>query len=123
MPDKEEKLIPDGKTDCEVHSLSLPDKFSERYSPDRDPASEKDIARYVEIEARDENVQHVELVKTEFVLGDKYEIWDVVTDKGPLVGCHKPNQSVFTDTLSQSGLHAFISYWLNDAHPKPPLWA
>ena len=51
------------------------------YSPIRDPDSEQDIARYVEIEADDENVQHVELIKTEYVAGEKYQVWDVLTDK------------------------------------------
>jgi hypothetical protein len=52
-----------------------------RYSPDRDPDSEQDIARYVELEAQDEKVQNVERIKTEIVAGEKYEIWDVHTDK------------------------------------------
>jgi hypothetical protein len=52
-----------------------------RYSVDRDPDSEKDIKRYVELEARGETVQHAEKVKTEIVLGDKYDMWDVTTDK------------------------------------------
>jgi hypothetical protein len=81
MPDNEGELDPDVSTDWAVSSLSLPEKFAERYSPDRDPSTEKDIARYIEIEAQDETVKHVELIKTEYVLGDKYEIWDVVTDK------------------------------------------
>jgi hypothetical protein len=40
-----------------------------------------DIANYVEIEAPDENVQHVEKIKREIVLGDAYDIWEVITDK------------------------------------------
>jgi len=53
-----------------------------RYSPNRDPDSEKEVARYVEIESRgEETVQNVELVKTEIVGGEKYDIWDVITDK------------------------------------------
>lgn len=36
----------------------------------------------MEIECRGaETVQHVELVKTEIVAGEKYELWDVITDK------------------------------------------
>ena len=60
------------------NAISLPAKFAERYHPEWDPASEADIVRYVEAEAL-ENVRHAELVKTEFVAGDKYEIWDVIT--------------------------------------------
>jgi hypothetical protein len=53
-----------------------------RYSPSRDPDNEQGIARYVEIESRGEEVvQNVELIKTEIVAGEKYEIWDVITDK------------------------------------------
>lgn len=54
-----------------------------RYGVDRDPDSEQDIADYVEGQCRgDETVQHVEKIKTAIVLGDKYEMWDVTTDKG-----------------------------------------
>lgn len=52
-----------------------------RYSPERDYDAEKDIADYVGSQARDETVQHVERVKTEYVMGTPYEIWDVTTDK------------------------------------------
>jgi hypothetical protein len=41
-----------------------------------------DIAGYMEIEAPDENVQHVEKIKREIVLGDAYDIWEATTDKG-----------------------------------------
>lgn len=52
-----------------------------RYSPERDFYAEKDIADYVVSQARDETVQNVERVKSEYVMGDRYEIWDVTTDK------------------------------------------
>jgi hypothetical protein len=52
-----------------------------RYSPGRDYYAEKEIGDYVEGQARDETVQHVERVKTEYVMGEPYEIWDVSTDK------------------------------------------
>ncbi|UDM49576.1 hypothetical protein [Cupriavidus sp. MP-37] len=52
-----------------------------RYSPERDYYAEKDIADYVESQAREEAVQNVERVKTEYVMGQPYEIWDVSTDK------------------------------------------
>lgn len=41
----------------------------------------RDIAEYVEGQARDETVAHCELVKTEFVTGTRYDVWDVHTDK------------------------------------------
>src|SRR5436309_8457802 len=52
-----------------------------RYSVERDPHREQDIAAYVESQAKDESVKYVERVKEEVVLGEKYEIWDVTTDK------------------------------------------
>lgn len=67
--------------DYVVHDHPVPPSQLNRYSVDNDPHSETDIARYVEIEAPDEIVQHVERVKREIVLGDIYDIWDVTTDK------------------------------------------
>jgi hypothetical protein len=52
-----------------------------RCSPERDYHAEKDIADYVLSQARDETVQNVERVKTEYVMGAPYKIWDVTTDK------------------------------------------
>ena len=67
--------------ECVVHSHPVPPSELARYSVDRDVDSERDIARYVEAQARDETVQHVEKVKREIVIGDVYDIWDVTTDK------------------------------------------
>lgn len=64
-----------------VHTHPVPPEELARYSPTRDPDSEQDIANYVEWQAPDETVQHVEKIKQEIVLGDTYEIWDVTTDK------------------------------------------
>jgi hypothetical protein len=69
------------RDDCVLPPPPMPAEHLARYSPSRDPDSEQDIARYVEIEAPDETVQNVELVKTEIIDGEEYEIWDVVTDK------------------------------------------
>lgn len=52
-----------------------------RYSPERDYDAEKLIADYVEGQARDETVRHVERVTVEYVMGTPYEVWDVTTDK------------------------------------------
>jgi hypothetical protein len=80
QPDKKDEGEP--KTDeCTVHTHPVPPSELGRYSVDRDPHSEMDIARYVEVEARDEQVQHVERVKREIVAGEIYDIWDVTTDK------------------------------------------
>lgn len=59
----------------------LPARELSQYGVDPDPHSENDIANYVLGQARDETVHHVEKIKEEFVLGDKYDIWDVITDK------------------------------------------
>lgn len=53
----------------------------EKYSLVRDPDAEAEILRYVELEAQDETVQSVEKVRDDFVMGEKYEVWDVVTNK------------------------------------------
>jgi hypothetical protein len=73
--------VDDMKDDCIVHTHAVPPSLLGRYSVDRDPHSEQDIARYVEIEAHDETIQHVERIKEEIVLSDYYEIWEVTTDK------------------------------------------
>ncbi|HJS87395.1 MAG TPA: hypothetical protein VJ779_18230 [Acetobacteraceae bacterium] len=66
---------------CIIHDHPVPPEEIARYSPVRDPDAEQDIASYVEGEAS-ESVKHVEKIKTEYVLGDPYEIWDVTTDQG-----------------------------------------
>jgi hypothetical protein len=70
-----------GKDGCVIPSHPVPAEELDRYSVTRDPHSEQNIANYVEAEAQDETVQHVERVKREAVLGAIYEIWDVTTDK------------------------------------------
>jgi hypothetical protein len=52
-----------------------------RYSPERDYEAERQIGDYVEGQARDEAVQHVERVTVEYVMGRAHEVWDVTTDK------------------------------------------
>lgn len=42
----------------------------------------RDVIEYVEGQAADENVVHCEHVKAEHVLSDRYDVWDVHTDKG-----------------------------------------
>lgn len=45
------------------------------------PHEARDIVDYVEGQACDEAVSHCELVKTEFALGSRYDVWDVHIDK------------------------------------------
>ena len=80
MDDERKKEAPE-QNECVIHTHPVPPGELGRYSVDGDPHSEMDIASYVEIEAPDENVQHVEKIKREIVLGDAYDIWEVTTDK------------------------------------------
>jgi hypothetical protein len=66
---------------CVIHDHPVPPEEVGRYSVERDPVAEQDVANYIHGQARDETVQHVERVKTEYVMGEPYEIWDVTTDK------------------------------------------
>lgn len=68
--------------ECVVHTHPIPPDEVARYSAIRDPYLEQDISLYVEGQARGETVQHVEKIKTEYIIGEAYEIWDVTTDQG-----------------------------------------
>ena len=83
MKKPEEKTQEDEGTEDDhvVHDHPVPPEELARYSPERDADLEADIANYVLGQARDEEVIHVERIKTEYVLGEAYEIWDVTTDK------------------------------------------
>ncbi|MEE8623170.1 MAG: gamma-glutamylcyclotransferase [Alphaproteobacteria bacterium] len=72
---------PPHEDECVVHDHPVPPEEVRRYSVERDPAAEEDIANYIHGQARDETVQHVERVKTEYIMGEPHEIWDVTTDK------------------------------------------
>jgi hypothetical protein len=76
-----ESSDPEDGSECVVHDHPVPPGVLRRYSPERDPDSEQDVTRYVEGQANDELVQQVERIKVEYVLGEEYEVWDVITDK------------------------------------------
>jgi hypothetical protein len=76
-----EKGEPTEGTDCVIPSHALPAEELGKYSIERDPHREKEIAEYVELQAKGESVKHVEKVKEEIVIGEVYEIWDVTTDQ------------------------------------------
>lgn len=81
MSDNPENDVPEEPSDCTIPPV-VPPEDAGRYSVTRDPHAEQDIADYVEGQCRgEESVTHVERVKTEHVLGEAYEIWDVSTDK------------------------------------------
>lgn len=78
---KQQRLEAPAEDDACVHIHPIPPTEVGRYSVVRDPDAENDIANYIHGQAPDETVQHVEKVKTEYVMGDAFEIWDVTTDK------------------------------------------
>ena len=80
MPKKKIKSHRD-KIGHVIPSVPIPAKELEKYRVDPDQHSEGDIVNYVHGQAPDETVQHIEKIKEEIVVGDKYEIWDVTTDK------------------------------------------
>lgn len=60
----------------------IPPEALGKYTLGHDPHEEAEIAHYVNIECNgDETVQYVERIKTEFVTGQRYDAWDVHTDK------------------------------------------
>lgn len=67
--------------DCVLPPPPIPAGQLPRYSFERDPDAEREIAEYVESQVHDETVQHAERVKSEFVVGIEHVIWDVTTDK------------------------------------------
>lgn len=81
MMNKESENEESEQDECVVHTRPVPPGELDRYAVESDPHLEKDIASYVESQAPDESIQHVEKIKQEIVLGDVYEIWDVTTDK------------------------------------------
>jgi hypothetical protein len=70
----------DGISDCTIPPV-IPPEVAGRYSPIRDPDLERDVSNYVERQAG-ETVVNVEKIKTEYVIGDTYDIWDVTTAEG-----------------------------------------
>jgi hypothetical protein len=78
-------VLPNDQVDsddgCVVPPPPMPPDQLARYNVEPDPDSEQDIASYIESQAHDEHVQHVEKIKTSIVLGEKYDMWDVTTDK------------------------------------------
>ena len=54
--------------ECIIHDHPVPPEEMWRYSPDRDPDAEQGIINYMNGQAPDEEVLHVERVRTEHVL-------------------------------------------------------
>ena len=81
MTDDKDSGVGRKDSECVVPGPAIPPSELHKYLSESDPHSAQDIARYVEIEASDEKVLHVEKVKSEVILGDPHEVWDVHTDK------------------------------------------
>lgn len=73
---------PSAEDDCTLPPPAIPAAAMPRYMSERDPDAELDIRNYIKGQAHDEEVQHLERIKTEFIVGARYDIWDVTTDKG-----------------------------------------
>jgi hypothetical protein len=60
----------------------LPPDVLARYTLGHDVHDEAEVADYVNGQCRgDETVQYMEQVKTEYVSGERFDVWDVHTDK------------------------------------------
>jgi hypothetical protein len=81
MSDDKENRAEQKDSECVVPGPAIPPSELHKYLSESDPHSAQDISRYVELEASDEKVLHVEKVKSEVILGDLHEVWDVHTDK------------------------------------------
>jgi hypothetical protein len=71
MNNDREEIPPEDE--CVIHYHPVPPAELSRYSIERDVHSERDIANYVEGQAPDEAIHHVELIKREVVVGEVYE--------------------------------------------------
>lgn len=72
-PEEDACVTPDG--------FAVPAEEMGRYSADRDLDLEQDVAEFVESQTRGETVRHVEKIKSEYIFGTEYGVWDVITDK------------------------------------------
>ena len=80
MTDKDDEKPEGEHTFLPEHPI--PSAALEKYTLGHDPHDEAEISDYVNGQCRgDETVQYVERIKTEFVTGERYDVWDVHTDK------------------------------------------
>ena len=75
-------------------------KFWADIALSRNPNSEQDVARYVELEASDEIVQHVGM-SPEYIVGPVSEFGCNYRQRS-MVGYNQYHQFVFTEAFSQS---------------------
>ncbi len=60
----------------------LPMEIASDFVLSKDIKGQEDVIGYMAGQASDEIVKHLEKIKSEKVLGTRYNVWDVVTDKG-----------------------------------------
>ena len=77
---RKSKRRPKVKGDC-IFPPVIPTSELPNLRFKRDSLAETAVREYVESKARDEKVTHAERLATEYVLGQKYDGWDVWTDK------------------------------------------
>lgn len=59
----------------------LPPEAAAQFLVEPDELGAKHVIEYMAGQASDEEVKHLEKVKTEKIYGTRYDVWDVVTDK------------------------------------------
>ena len=68
------------KDDCTVPP-PFPPEATSKFVLGIDERGREDVVRYMGGQAPDENLKHLEKIKSEKVFGTRYDVWDVVTDK------------------------------------------
>lgn len=110
-----------GSDDC-IIPPTMPISKASEYRAKNDKDAELSIAQYVELEASDEIVLNVELLKSETVLGTKYEMWDVATDKNKWWVITEPTnlylQEHFQSLDYTLSLHIGLMYRIEERQSK-----
>lgn len=70
-----------GDDDC-VIPPTVTDETLRKYSLNQPTSDPEAIRSYMASQASDETVTYLEMIKAEHVLGRRYEVWDVRSDKG-----------------------------------------
>lgn len=76
----DDRISRDDVDECVIDVIHADEKYlSQEKNPDY---RRRDIRQYMGITAPDETVTHLEKVTSEVVYGNRYDVWDVHTDKG-----------------------------------------
>lgn len=87
--------------ECVIHDHPVPPEELGRYSIERDLHSERDIASYVEGQAPDETVQHVERIKKEVVVGGRLRDLGRNYGQRSLVGHNESDKPLFPEAFPE----------------------